>query len=153
MKPLSSPTSNTRIKTRMSHDHRTITSGHTVLYDHHTTSTVSYDCHTINAVQVRIIHGQVRPDTASTSVQSSCMVIESWSTTDNTTCCHIERNPIMPLRKKKAPKRTVTSENTKRASKALQSLQPADPIDPDELGDALVPPDETSRNSDSDGSF
>ena len=79
----------------MSHDHRTIhTSGHTVLYNHHTTSTVSYDCHTINTVQVRIIHGQVRPDTVSTSVQSSCMVIQAWSTTDNTTCYHIERNPI-----------------------------------------------------------
>ena len=93
-----SPTSytfNTRINTRMSHDHRTIhTSGHTVLYDHHTTSTVLYDCHTINTVQVRIIHGQVRPDTVSTSVQNSCMAIQAWSTTDNTTCCHIERNPI-----------------------------------------------------------
>ena len=85
MKPFSSTTSNTRINTRMPHDHRTIhTSGHTVLYDHHTTSTVSYDCHTINTVQVRIIHGQVRPDTVSTSVQSSCMVIQSWSTIDIT---------------------------------------------------------------------
>ena len=164
MKPFSSPTSNTRINTRMPHDHRTIhTSGHTVLYDHHTTSTVSYDCHTIKTVQVRIIHGQVRPETVSTSVQSSCMVIQSWSTTDNTTCCHIERNPIMPPGKKKAPKRIATTENTapkriattentKRASKALQPLQPADSIDPDELGDPLVPPDETSRDSDSDGS-
>ena len=86
---------NTRINTRMSHDHRTIhTSGHTVLYDHQTTSTVSYDCHTINTVQVRIIHGQVRPNTVSKSVQSSYMVIQAWSTTDNTTCCHIERNLI-----------------------------------------------------------
>ena len=150
MKPSSSPTSNTRIDTRMSHDHRTShMSGHTVLYDHHKTSTVSYDCHTINTVQVRIIHGQVRPDTVSTSVQSLCMVIQSWSTTDNTTCCHSERNPIMPPRKKKVPKRIATSENTKRASKALQPLQPADPIGPDELGDALIPPDETSRDSDS----
>ena len=125
MKPFSSPTSNTRINTRMSHDHRTIhTSGHTVLYDHHTTSMVSYDCHTINTVQVRIIHGQVRQDTVSTSVQSSCMVIQSCSATDNTTCCHIERNPIMPPRKKKALKRIATNENTKRASKALQPLQP-----------------------------
>ena len=120
MKPFSSPTSTTRINTRMSHDHRMIhTSGHTVLYDHHTTSTVSYDCHTINTVQVRIIHGQVRPDTVSTSVQSSCMVIQFWSTTDNTTCCHIERNPIMPPRKKKAPERIATSENTKRYGRAL----------------------------------
>ena len=58
----------------MSHDHRTThTIVHTVLYDRHTTNTVSYDHHTTDTVQVRIIHGQVQPDTVSTSVQSSCM--------------------------------------------------------------------------------
>ena len=76
----------------MSHDHRTIhTSVHTVLYDRHTTNTVSYDRHTTNTVPVRIIHGQVRPDTVSTSVQSSCMIIQHSNTTENTTtCCHLE---------------------------------------------------------------
>ena len=82
----------TRINTRMSHDHLTIhTSVHTFLYDHHTTNTVSYDRHTTNTVQVRIIPGQVRPDTVSTSVQSSCIIIQHSNTTENTTtCCHIE---------------------------------------------------------------
>jgi hypothetical protein len=71
VKPFPSPTSNTRINTRMSHDHRTIhTSVHTVLYDCHTTNTVSYDRHTTNTVQIRIIHGQARPDTVSSSVQT-----------------------------------------------------------------------------------
>ena len=92
MKPFSTPTSNTRINTRMSHDHRTIhTSVHTVLYDRHTTNTVSYDRHTTNTVPVRIIHGQVRPDTVSTSVQSSCMIIQHSNTKEHTTtCCHLE---------------------------------------------------------------
>lgn len=53
----------------------------------YTTNTVSYDCHTTNTFQVRIIHGQVRPDTASTSVQSSCMIIQHSNTTENTTTC------------------------------------------------------------------
>ena len=92
MKPFPSPTSNTRINTQMSHDHRTIhTSVHTVLYDRHTTNTVSYDRHTTNTVPVRIIHGQVRPDMVSSSVQSSCMIIQHSNTTENTTtCCHLE---------------------------------------------------------------
>ena len=39
----------------------------------------------------RIIHGQVRPHTVSTSVQSSCMIIQHSNTTENTTtCCHLE---------------------------------------------------------------
>ena len=86
VKPFPSPTSNTRINTRMSHDHRTIhTSVHTVLYDRHTTNTVSYDRHSTNTVQVRIIHGQVRPDTVCTSVQSSCMIIHRVSYWPNMT--------------------------------------------------------------------
>jgi hypothetical protein len=98
VKPFPSPTSNTRINTRMSHDHRTIhTSVHTVLYDRHTTNTVSYDRHTTNTVQVRIIHGQVRPDTVSTSVQSSCMTIQHSNTTEKTTtCCHLETTEYLP---------------------------------------------------------
>lgn len=57
----------------------------------YTTNTVSYDRHTTNTVQVRIIHGQVRPDTVSTSVQSSCMIIQHSNTTENTTTCwHLE---------------------------------------------------------------
>lgn len=57
----------------------------------YTTNTVSYDRHTTNTVQVRIIHGQVRPDTVSTSVQSTCMIIQHSNTTENTTTCwHLE---------------------------------------------------------------
>ena len=92
MKPFPSPTFNTLINTRMSHDHRTThTSGHTVSYDHHTTDTVSYDHHTTNTVQVRIIHGQGRPDVVSMSIQNSCMIsIRTQQKTQLTTCCHLE---------------------------------------------------------------
>ena len=81
MKPYQSPTSYTRIDTRMSHEHRTIhTSVYTVLYDRHTVYAVSYDRHTTDTVQARITRGQVRPDTVSTSVQSSSVYIQHSNT-------------------------------------------------------------------------
>ena len=144
MKPFSSPTSNTRINTRSPYDSHEWTHGFIRSpYDQYGCIRLSYDQYGSNTNYTwssTTRHGLY-------VCTNSCMVLQSWGTTDNTTCCHIERNPIMPPRKKKAPKRIATSENTKRASKALQPLQPADPIDPDELGDALVPPDETSRDS------
>lgn len=120
MKPFPSPTYNTRINTRMSHDHRTIhTSVYTVLYDQYG----SYDRHTTNTVQVRIIHGQVRPDTVSTSVQSSCMIIQHSNTTENiTTCWHLETTEYLLHNdsKEEGPQKNphhgrFSQENTKRA--------------------------------------
>ena len=136
----------------MPHDHRTIhTSGHTVLSV--TIRPVRFHTIVIRSIRFKYELYMVKYDqTRSLRLYKARVWSYSPGAQQTTTCCHIERNPIMPPRKNKAPKRIATSENTKRASKALQPLQPADPIDPDKLGDALVPPDKTSRDSDSDGS-
>ena len=92
------------------------TSVHTVLYDRHTTNTVSYDRHTTNTVPVRIIHGQVRPDTVSSSVQSSCMIIQHSNTTENTTtCCHLETTEYLlhNASKEEGPKKNPLREYKK----------------------------------------
>ena len=118
MKPFPSPTSNTRINTRMSHDHRTIhTSVHTVLYDRHTTNTVSYDRHTTNTVPVRIIHGQVRPRLYKARVWSYSTRTQQKTQLPAATLKQQSTCYIMPPRKKKVPKR-IPSKNTKRATKA-----------------------------------
>ena len=131
----------------MSHDHRTThTSGHTVLYGRNAT----------NTVQVRIMHGQGRPDMVCMSIQNSCMInIRTQQKTQLTYCCHLETTEyllIMPPKKRKVSKRIPMedspSENTKKATKALRSLQPVDSIDPSELEEPLAPPDEIPTDSD-----